>query len=306
MNNPKKSIAVRENDKSQRCLPAHEVWGIVLCGRRNSEKDFLVGSELICAVYAIQFADEVFIVLIGLGTLINVLSIIAGSAFGVLAGSRLSIKTRELITDILGLITILAAAGAVIPMFSAQYSQSLPKGWTLLSILGSLLIGGIIGSALKLEIRLESLGENLRKKFGAKQEGTFVEGFVSSSLLFVIGPLAILGSISDGMGTGIDQLSLKAILDFFAAIAFAASLGWGVAVSAIPVGIYQGIWTLIGLLLGSVLAQYQIDAMTIVGGLMLLSIGLRLLRIKEVAVGNLLPALAVAPVFVYLLNSFVA
>jgi uncharacterized membrane protein YqgA involved in biofilm formation len=121
--------------------------------------------------------------------------------------------------------------------------------------------------------------------------------------LFVIGPLAILGSISDGMGTGIDQLTLKAILDFFAAIAFAASLGWGVAVSAIPVGIYQGIWTLIGLLLGSVLAQYQIDAMTIVGGLMLLSIGLRLLRIKEVAVGNLLPALAVAPIFVYVLNS---
>jgi uncharacterized membrane protein YqgA involved in biofilm formation len=80
-------------------------------------------------------------------------------------------------------------------------------------------------------------------------------------------------------------------------------LGWGVAVSAIPVGIYQGIWTLIGLLLGSVLAQYQIDAMTIVGGLMLLSIGLRLLRIKEVAVGNLLPALAVAPIFVYVLNS---
>jgi uncharacterized membrane protein YqgA involved in biofilm formation len=269
-------------------------------------KDFFFGSELISAVYAIQSADEVFIVLIGLGTLINVLSIIAGSAFGVLAGSRLSVKTRELITDILGLITILAAAGAVIPMFSTQYSQSLPKGWTLLSILGSLLIGGIIGSALKLEIRLEALGENLRKKFGAKQEGTFVEGFVSSSLLFVIGPLAILGSISDGMGTGIDQLSLKAILDFFAAIAFAASLGWGVAVSAIPVGIYQGIWTLIGFLLGSVLAQYQIDAMTIVGGLMLLSIGLRLLRIKEVAVGNLLPALAVAPIFVYLLNSFVA
>ena len=108
------------------------------------------------------------------------------------------------------------------------------------------------------------------------------------------------------MGTGIDQLSLKSILDFFAAIAFAASLGWGVAVSAIPVGIYQGIWTLIGLLLGSVLAKYQIDAMTIVGGLMLLSIGLRLLRIKEVAVGNLLPALAVAPIFVYLLNRLVA
>jgi uncharacterized membrane protein YqgA involved in biofilm formation len=276
---------------------------MVLCGLRKSDKDFLVGSELILAVYGIQFMNGDNSVLIGLGTLINVIAIVAGSAFGVLAGSRLSIKTRELITDVLGLITILAAAGAVIPMFTSEYSQSLPKGWTLLSVLGSLLIGGIIGSALKLEIRLESVGENLRKKFGAKQEGTFVEGFVSSSLLFVIGPLAILGSISDGMGTGIDQLSLKSILDFFAAIAFAASLGWGVAVSAIPVGIYQGIWTLIGLLLGSVLAQYQIDAMTIVGGLMLLSIGLRLLRIKEVAVGNLLPALAVAPIFVYVLNS---
>ena len=244
--------------------------------------------------------------IIGLGTLINIVGIIAGSTVGVLAGSRLAVKTRDLITDVLGLITILAAAGAVIPLFSSDFASSLPKGWTLLSILGSLLIGGLIGSALKLEDRLELLGENLRRKFGAKKEGTFVEGFVSSSLLFVIGPLAILGSISDGMGTGIDQLSLKSILDFFAAIAFAASLGWGVAASAIPVGIYQGVWTLIGLFLGNVLAQYQIDAMTVVGGLLLLSIGLRLLRVKEVAVGNLLPALAIAPVFVYVLNTFLA
>lgn len=244
--------------------------------------------------------------IIGLGTLINIVGIVAGSTVGVLAGSRLAVKTRVLITDVLGLITILAAAGAVIPLFSSDFASSLPKGWTLLSILGSLLIGGLIGSALKLEDRLEMLGENLRRKFGANKEGTFVEGFVSSSLLFVIGPLAILGSISDGMGTGIDQLSLKSILDFFAAIAFAASLGWGVAASAIPVGIYQGVWTLIGLFLGNVLAQYQIDAMTIVGGLLLLSIGLRLLRVKEIAVGNLLPALAIAPVFVYVLNTFLA
>ena len=244
--------------------------------------------------------------IIGLGTLINIVGIVAGSTVGVLAGSRLAVKTRDLITDILGLITILAAAGAVIPLFSSDFASSLPNGWTLLSILGSLLIGGLIGSALKLEDRLEMLGENLRSKFGANKEGTFVEGFVSSSLLFVIGPLAILGSISDGMGTGIDQLSLKSILDFFAAIAFAASLGWGVAASAIPVGIYQGVWTLIGLFLGNVLAQYQIDAMTIVGGLLLLSIGLRLLRVKEVAVGNLLPALAIAPVFVYVLSTFLA
>ena len=279
---------------------------MVRCGRKNSRKTFFEASELIAQYYGIDCTYEALIVIIGLGTLINIVGIVAGSTVGVLAGSRLAVKTRDLITDVLGLITILAAAGAVIPLFSSDFASSLPKGWTLLSILGSLLIGGLIGSALKLEDRLEMLGENLRRKFGANKEGTFVEGFVSSSLLFVIGPLAILGSISDGMGTGIDQLSLKSILDFFAAIAFAASLGWGVAASAIPVGIYQGVWTLIGLFLGNVLAQYQIDAMTIVGGLLLLSIGLRLLRVKEVAVGNLLPALAIAPVFVYVLNTFLA
>ena len=155
----------------------------------------------------------------GLGTLINVVAIIAGSAIGVVAGSRLALKTRDLITDVLGLITILAAASAIIPMFSKEFSSALPKGWTLLSILASLLIGGLIGSALKLEDRLEHLGQNLRRRFGAHHEGTFVEGFVSSSLLFVIGPLAILGSISDGMGTGIDQLVLKSTLDGFAALA---------------------------------------------------------------------------------------
>jgi uncharacterized protein len=278
----------------------------VRCGRKNSRKTFFEASELIAQYYGIDSTYEALIVIIGLGTLINIVGIVAGSTVGVLAGSRLAVKTRDLITDVLGLITILAAAGAVIPLFSSDFASSLPKGWTLLSILGSLLIGGLIGSALKLEDRLEMLGENLRRRFGANKEGTFVEGFVSSSLLFVIGPLAILGSISDGMGTGLDQLSLKSILDFFAAIAFAASLGWGVAASAIPVGIYQGVWTLIGLFLGNVLAQYQIDAMTIVGGLLLLSIGLRLLRVKEVAVGNLLPALAIAPIFVYVLNTFLA
>jgi uncharacterized membrane protein YqgA involved in biofilm formation len=107
------------------------------------------------------------------------------------------------------------------------------------------------------------------------------------------------------MGTGTDQLILKSSLDFFAAMAFAASLGWGVAASAIPVGIYQGLWTVVGFGLGNVLADYQVDAMTIVGGLMLVSIGLGLLKIKTIAVGNLLPALIVAPLLVGLLHRFV-
>jgi uncharacterized membrane protein YqgA involved in biofilm formation len=106
------------------------------------------------------------------------------------------------------------------------------------------------------------------------------------------------------MSTGVDQLLLKSSLDFFAAMAFAASLGWGVAASSIPVGIYQGAWTLVGLGLGNILSGYQIDAMTITGGLMLVCIGLRLLKIKDIAVGNLLPALLIAPIFVTLLHSF--
>jgi uncharacterized membrane protein YqgA involved in biofilm formation len=106
------------------------------------------------------------------------------------------------------------------------------------------------------------------------------------------------------MSNGIDQLILKSTLDFFASMAFASTLGWGVAVSAIPVGIYQGFWTLIGLGLGQILVGYQVDAMTIVGGVMLIGIGMRLLGFKQVAVGNLLPALAVAPFLALLVHSF--
>jgi hypothetical protein len=241
---------------------------------------------------------------IGSGTVINVLTIIGGAGLGVVIGGRMPERMRSLITDILGLITILGAATALAPIANTRYIDSLPSGWPLLAILASLLIGGVIGSALDLERKLEGCGQYLRDRFKVKKDGTFVEGFLASSLLFVIGPLAILGSISDGMGTGTDQLILKSSLDFFAAMAFAASLGWGVAASAIPVGIYQGLWTVAGFTVGNVLSGYQVDAMTIVGGLMLLSIALGLLKIKTIAIGNLLPALAVAPILVGVLHQF--
>jgi uncharacterized membrane protein YqgA involved in biofilm formation len=206
---------------------------------------------------------------------------------------------------VLGLATLLGAASALIPLWSSRYIDSVPTGWPLLVVLGSLIFGGLIGSALSLEDRLDHLGESLRKKFKASKESSFVEGFVTASLLFAIGPLAILGSISDGMSNGIDQLLLKSTLDFFAAMAFASSLGWGVAVAAIPVALYQGFWTVIGLGLGEILAGYQVDAMTIVGGVLLIGIGLRLLNIKHVAVGNLLPALAIAPLLAMLVHSLI-
>ena len=240
----------------------------------------------------------------GVGTLINVVAILIGSSIGILAGARITKKSQSLITDVLGLITALGAASALSPLWSPTFEAALPKSSALLVILASMLIGGLIGSALSLETRLDAFGENLRKRFKASQESPFVEGFVTASLLFVIGPLAILGSVRDGMSQGIDQLILKSSLDFFAAMAFASTLGWGVAASAIPVAIYQGFWTIIGLAAGSVLSQYQIDAMTICGGLMLVGISLRLLDIKRIPVANLLPALVIAPALATVLHLF--
>ena len=240
----------------------------------------------------------------GVGTVINVGVVLLGASLGILAGARITKKSQSLITDVLGLITALGAASALSPLWSPTFEAALPKSSALLVILASMLIGGLIGSALSLETRLDLFGENLRKRFKASQEGSFVEGFVTASLLFVIGPLAILGSVSDGMSQGIDQLILKSSLDFFAAMAFASTLGWGVAASAIPVAIYQGFWTIIGLAAGSVLSQYQIDAMTICGGLMLVGISLRLLDIKRIPVANLLPALVIAPALATVLHLF--
>ena len=239
---------------------------------------------------------------VGLGTVFNLLTIVIGAGIGIALGGRLPKKSQKMITDVLGLITILGATSALIPLWSSDFKESLPDGSPLLLILASMLLGGLIGTALKIEQRVERFGEKLRKRFKASRESSFVEGFVSASLLFVIGPLAILGSVSDGMSKGIDQLILKSSLDFFAAMAFASTLGIGVMASIIPVGIYQGFWTLIGLFAGSVLEQYQIQAMTICGGLMLVGIGLRLIDIKKMSVANLLPALVIAPVLATVLH----
>lgn len=237
---------------------------------------------------------------VGFGTVLNVLAIIVGAAIGVLVGNKLKESTRDLVTDVLGAITLISAAGAISAMWSRELNDSMPKGAPLLVVLGSLLLGGLLGAALNIERKLESLGNSLQRRFDREGNSAFVEGFVSSSLIFVIGPLAILGSISDGMSNGIEQLTLKSILDFFASIAFAASLGWGVALSAIPVGIYQFGWTGIGFGLGEILSNSQVQAMTTVGGVLLLAIGLKLLKIKQIAIGNLLPALAMAPVLTWI------
>lgn len=241
----------------------------------------------------------------GIGTVLNISTIILGGALGVLIGKKISERLRGLILDALGCITIISAADALMDFWNPTFQDSMPKGWPLLIIVFSLVIGAIIGSWWQIEDRLEKFGETLKKKFSKDGDSNFIEGFVTSSLIFVIGPLAILGSISDGMGTGIDQLVLKSTLDGFAAMAFAATFGWGVALSSVPVGIYQFAWTLVGLFLGAILSDYQVLAMTSVGGILLVGISLKLLKIKSIEIGNLLPSLALAPLLALVAHQFI-
>lgn len=237
--------------------------------------------------------------MVGLGTLINVVAIIAGAAAGVLIGHRLPERTRVTVTDGLGLITLIIGALNVVAITDVAFTDLVGASWTLLVVLGAVVIGGVIGSLLRIEGRLEGfagwLQSRLSSDSSSQERERFIEGFVTSSLLFCIGPLAILGSLSDGLGDGIEQLSLKSSLDFFAALAFAATLGWGVAMSAIPVGLWQGFLTVMGVAAGAFLPDALIASITATGGVLLLGIGLRLLQIRQVAVGDFLPALVVAP-----------
>jgi uncharacterized membrane protein YqgA involved in biofilm formation len=245
--------------------------------------------------------------IVGLGTLINVVAIIVGTIIGVLVGNRLSEKTSRVVTDGLGLVVLVLGGLNVISLLDEQFVSSVGAGIPLLIVIGAILIGGIIGSALKIEQRLEKFGSILQKRFAGKgtkdSKEKFITGFVNASLVFTIGPLAILGALSDGLGQGIEQLATKSILDGFASLAFAASLGWGVALSAIPVGLWQGLLTALAFAVGSVMSAPVIAALTATGGVLLLGVGLRLLQLRPVAVGNMLPALIVAPVLTIVLMS---
>jgi uncharacterized membrane protein YqgA involved in biofilm formation len=258
----------------------------------------------------------------GFGTVVNIVTVIAGSGLGLALGSRLPERTRTTVTSSLGLVTILIGGLSCVEITSPDLLAAVGPSAPLLGVLGSLLVGGILGSLCDLEAATERFGDWLRRTLvrercaktpnasdddatGSvspgdtsaehKARARFVNGFVSASLVFCVGPLAILGSLSDGLGLGAEQLILKSVLDGFAAIAFAASLGPGVMASAIAVGVFQGTLTLLGALLGSIISAAAIAAITATGGLLLIGIGVRLLDIKQVPVANMLPALLVAP-----------
>lgn len=238
----------------------------------------------------------------GTGTLVNVVTVLLGSGVGVLLGNRLPMRTRDLVTDGLGLVTLLIAATSATAVLSPELSAAVGDAAPMLIVLGAVLVGGITGSLLGLERGVERLGAWVQHRLvgagDSADRARFIEGFVVASLVFCTGPLTILGSLQDGLGDGADQLLLKSALDGFAAIAFAAAFGWGVAASVITVVAVQGSLTALGAVLGDVLPAAPLAAVTATGGVLLVGVALRLLRIREIAVADLLPALLVAPLLV--------
>lgn len=231
------------------------------------------------------------------GTLLNVLTVLVGGTLGLLLGGRLPERFQGIIFNGLGLATLLIGM-----------QNALTTG-NILVLLGGILIGGLIGEWLRLDYRLDNLGTYLQKRLAGnsnrKGSATFSEAFVTSSLIFCVGPLTILGSIQNGISGDITFLAIKSMLDGFAAFAFAASLGWGVLVSSVTVLVYQGALSLIAWLAMSGVPSRDnpyIIEMTAAGGLIILGVGLRLLNIKELKLANYLPALAVAPAIVWVLE----
>ena len=235
----------------------------------------------------------------GLGTIVNVIAILAGSGIGIAIGHRLREHVQVTVMDALGLFTLVIAAMNCFALVDQAYVAAVGAAAGMLIVLGAVVIGGITGSLGRLEARLESLGAWLQRRLtktgSDSAQSRFVEGFVTGSLLFCIGPLAIMGSLSDGLGQGNEQLLLKSTLDFFASLAFASTLGWGVAASALSVGVVQGLITVLALLVGNIIGEAEIAAITATGGILLLGVGLRILQVRAVPVANMLPALVLAP-----------
>ena len=178
----------------------------------------------------------------------------------------------------------------------------------VLIVLGSVVIGSIIGELLAIEDGLRAFGAFLEKRFskpeaGNPNESRFIRGFLTASLIFIIGPMAILGSIRDGLSGDYSLLAIKSTLDGFAALAFASTLGVGVLFSALPIFLYQGGISLLAVQAQAFITQPMMNEMTAAGGLMLVGIAISsLLELKPIRVGNMLPALAVAPLIVALLD----
>ena len=223
----------------------------------------------------------------GLGTAVNVVTVLAGTAVGLLIGDRLAERTRTTLLAGVGLITLVIGFDQA----GATHNIVFP--------LVAIVVGGLVGELLDLEERLEGLGESLQHHFN-REGDTFVEAFVTASLVFCIGPLTILGSIQDGLHADHQLLFVKAGLDGIVSVVLASTLGWGVGAAALVVLVYQGALTALAGVADEALTNRMVDELTAAGGIMILGIGLRLLELRRVRVASFLPALVVVPVLVAL------
>jgi len=225
----------------------------------------------------------------GLGTIINTATVLAGGGLGLLIGNRIQDRIRVIIVQVIGLVTIAIGLRDVMNTDNMVFP------------LVGMVLGAIIGELLRIEDRLEDLGELLRRKFTKPEsESKFVTGFVTATLLFCVGPLTILGAIEDASGKTPQLYIIKGTLDGFMMIIFSALYGVGAIFSAASVFVIQGSLTLFGTSLDALLTDRMRLELFAAGGLAVLAIGLNLLEIKRIRLGSLLPGLAITPLLVWL------
>jgi uncharacterized membrane protein YqgA involved in biofilm formation len=230
------------------------------------------------------------------GTLINVVAVLLGTLIGVLVGGRLPERVRRRVLDGLGLVTLVVGVDLAL-----EWRDTSP-----LYVLGGVLLGGIAGEALRIEDRIEAVGDRLQAWVVSRgrEAGNVSAAFFTASLLFCVGPLTVVGAIQDGLTGDYEALATKSMLDGFASIALAASLGPGVAFAALTVLVVQGAISLAAGLFDSILSEGSeaLAALVSAGGLLIIGISLKLLELKDVRVGNFLPALVIAPALVGLVS----
>jgi uncharacterized protein len=222
------------------------------------------------------------------GTFLNVGTVLLGTLIGVLLGSRLPARLQQRVMAGLGMVTLVIGVDLAL-----AWRDTSP-----LYVLGGVLLGGLVGEAIGIERRLEALGDRIQRAVQRSEHSTVSEAFVTASLLFCVGPLTVVGAIQDGLTGDHSALATKSLLDGFAAIALSATLGWGVALAALTVLVIQGGISLGAGLFDDILTGEALDAMTSAGGVLIIGISLKLLDLKDVKVGNFLPALVIAPALV--------
>ena len=226
------------------------------------------------------------------GTFINVGAILAGTAFGCLVGSRLPGSMHERVMAGLGLVVLVIGVDNAL-----AWRDTNP-----LYVLGGVLLGGLVGEVIGIEDALQRFGDRIQRTVSRGRHSTVSEAFVTASLLFCVGPLTVVGSIENGLTGDYQTLATKAMLDGFASIALASTLGWGVAIAAGTVLVVQGALSLGAGLFKHILEGEALDALTSAGGVLIIGISLKLLQLKDVKVGNFLPALVIAPALVGLVK----